>query len=61
MPLPGLNSNNGCWKVVALGSVILPPLSEGLVIGKIKGTYGGDLSGEVLNEPLGKGNLVVSG
>jgi hypothetical protein len=56
MSLPGLNSggsNNGCWNVVALGSVILPP--EGLVIGKIKGNYGGDLPGEVLIEPLGLG------
>jgi hypothetical protein len=58
MPLPGLNSegsNNGCWNVVALGSVVLPPLSEGLVIGKLKGNYGGDLPGEVLIEPLGLG------
>jgi hypothetical protein len=58
MPLPGLNSggsNNGCWNVVALGSVAIPPLSEGLVIGKIKGNYGGDLPGEVLIEPLGLG------
>jgi hypothetical protein len=58
MPLPGSNSgvsNNGSWKVVALGSVVLPPLSEGLVIGKIKGNYGGDLPGEVLIVPIGLG------
>jgi hypothetical protein len=29
--------DNGCWNVVAFESVILPPHSEGLVIGKIKG------------------------
>jgi hypothetical protein len=37
---------------VALGSVVLPPFSEGLVMGKIKGDYGRDLPGEVLIEPL---------
>jgi hypothetical protein len=40
---------------VALGSVVLPPLSEGLVIRKIKGDFGGELPGKVLIEPLGLG------
>jgi hypothetical protein len=41
--------------VVALEAVVLPPLSEGLIIGKIKGNYGVDIPGEVLIEPLGLG------
>jgi hypothetical protein len=55
MPLLGSNSggtNNGCWHVVAFESVILPPHSEGLVIGKIKGYNDKELPGEVLVEPL---------
>jgi hypothetical protein len=36
--IPGLSSGGtdiGSWEVVAHGSVILPPLCEGLVIGKV--------------------------
>jgi hypothetical protein len=43
--------------MVALESVIVPPLPEGLVIGKLKGNYGVNLLGEVLIEPLGLGML----
>jgi hypothetical protein len=49
VPLPGSNlggSDNGCWNVVALESVVFPPLSEGLVIGKIKGNHGVGLPGK---------------
>jgi hypothetical protein len=40
---------------VAPGSVVIPPFSEGLFIGKIKGNYGVDIPGELLIEPLGLG------
>jgi hypothetical protein len=40
---------------VALKSVVIPPLSEGLIIGKLKENHGVDLPGEVLIEPLGLG------
>jgi hypothetical protein len=55
-----LGSNSGgvdvdSWNVVTLESVVLPPLSEGLVIGKIEKYYGVNLPGEVLVEPLGLG------
>jgi hypothetical protein len=58
VPIPGLSSggtDSDCWNVVALGSVVLPPLSEGLVIGKIEKPNGVDLPREVLIEPLGLG------
>jgi hypothetical protein len=41
------------WNVVVFESVVLPPLSEGLVIGKIESRLGTDVSGEVLVEPRG--------
>jgi hypothetical protein len=45
------------WNVVALETVVLPPLSEGLVIGKIPRNNGVDLPREVLIEPLELGML----
>jgi hypothetical protein len=42
-------------KVVAEGSVVLPPRSEGLVIGRIEIKNWADLPGEVLIEHLGLG------
>jgi hypothetical protein len=56
--IPGLSPGGcdiDCWNVVALGSVVLPPLSEGLIIGKIEKTEGIELPREVLVEPLGLG------
>jgi hypothetical protein len=56
--IPGLSPGGtdfDCWSVVALGSAVLPPFSEGLVIGKIEKYNGVDLPREVLIEPLGLG------
>jgi hypothetical protein len=46
--------DNDCWNIVALGSVV-PPLSEGVVIGKIEKYNRVHLPREVLAEPLGLG------
>ena len=57
-PIPGSNPGGvaiDSWNVVALGSVMLPPLSEGLVIGRIEKNHQEVLPGDVLIEPLGLG------
>jgi hypothetical protein len=53
-PIPGLRpggSDIDCWKVVAQEPIVIPPLSAGLVIGKIEKGEGMDLPQEVLIEP----------
>jgi hypothetical protein len=51
--LSSRGTDTECWNVVVFESVVLPPLSEGLVIGKIESRLGTDVSGEVLVEPRG--------
>jgi hypothetical protein len=43
------------WDVVASGPVVLPPLSQGIVVGKMRGTSNSDVPREVLVEPVGIG------
>jgi len=57
-PIPGLISGGSdicCWDVVASGPVILPPLSQGIFVGKIRGKNNLDVPREVLVEPVGMG------
>ena len=57
-PIPGLSSggpNIHDWDVVASGPVTLPPLSEGIVVGKMRGRCSLDIPQEVLVEPAGIG------
>jgi hypothetical protein len=62
VPIPELSPGGpeiDCWNVVAHGSVVLPPLSEGLVVGKIEKYDGVDSPREGLVEPLQLGTLGV--
>jgi len=57
-PIPGLISGGSdicCWDVVASGPVVLPPLSQGIFVGKIRGKDNLDVPREVLVEPVGMG------
>jgi hypothetical protein len=57
-PIPGLISGASDirgWDVVASGPVVLPPLSRGIVVGKIRGKDKLDVPREVLVEPVGIG------
>jgi len=57
-PIPGLSSGGSDirdWDVVASGPVVLPPLSEGTVVGKIRGRCSLAIPREVVVEPAGIG------
>ena len=57
-PIPGLNSGGPDildWDVVASGPVVLPPLSQRIVIGKMRGWSSLKVPREVLVEPVGIG------
>jgi hypothetical protein len=56
--IPGLSSGGtdiGSWEVVAHGSVILLPLCEGLVIGKVVNKNKLEIPREIIVEPIGLG------
>jgi hypothetical protein len=58
VPTPGLSPGGpdiDGWNVVAQEPIVIPPLSEGLIKGKIEKSNGVDLPQEVLIEPLGLG------
>ena len=55
-PIPGLSSGGPNIRdrdVVASGPVVVPPLSEGIVVGKMRGRCNLDIRREVLVEPEG--------
>ena len=57
-PIPWLSSggsNIRGWDVVASGPVVLPPLSQGIVVGKMRGRNNLDVSWKVLVKPVGMG------
>jgi hypothetical protein len=57
-PIPGLNSGDSDirdWDVVASGPVVHPPLSQGIVIGKMRGRGIHEVPREVLVDPIGIG------
>jgi len=57
-PIPGLSTGGSdirSWEVVASGPVVLPPLSQGIVVGKMRKTGDLDVPREVLVEPVGLG------
>ena len=58
IPIPGLSSGGSDfrgWDVVPSGPVVLPPLSQGIFVGKIRGRNNLDIPREVLVEPVGIG------
>ena len=58
IPIQGLSSGRTDirdWDVVASGPVVIPPVSEGIVVGKIRGRGSLAISREVLVEPAGIG------
>jgi len=57
-PIPGLSPGGAdirVWDVVASGPVVLPPLSQEIVMGKMRGKDSIDVLREVLIEPVGVG------
>jgi hypothetical protein len=57
-PIPELSSGGsdiGGWDVVASGSVVLPPLSQGIIVGKMRDRSSMDAPQEVLVEPVSIG------
>ena len=57
-PIPGLNSGGSDirdWDVVASGPVVIHPLSQGIVVGKMRGRSSLEVPREVLVEPVGIG------
>ena len=57
-PIPGLSPggyDSDRWEVVASGPVVLPPLSQGIVVGKLRCKEKLDIPQEILVEPVGIG------
>ena len=58
VPIPGLNSGGSDirdWDVVASGPVVLSPLSQGIVVGKLRGRSILEVLREIWVEPIGIG------
>jgi hypothetical protein len=54
-PIPGLSqggSDSDRWEVVASGPVVLPPLSQGIVVGKPRCKEKLDIPQKILLEPV---------
>ena len=57
-PIPGLNTGGPDirdWDVVASGPAVLPPLSQGIFVGKMTDRSGPEIPREVLMETVGIG------